>query len=189
MPEDNQTLATIQALGANAWYVLGIMLAIGLPAKQAHVAALAKLSPNTLTQAIAMLTEHRLIVRVNRYAIQATPHARQLVLGTSIIEAPDSPLEEEEEIQPAQIRLIPPPPDPGTSNIEAPDQQSVLAALDAAGIGEPARSQLAALPHITPDYIAAHVAQAERDGGSLGMAIWRMQKKWRAPKQPRARYI
>jgi hypothetical protein len=55
---------------------------------------------------------------------------------------------------------------------------AVKAALDAAGIREPKRSQLAGLEHVTPELIEAHVEQAKRDGLSLGTAIHRIQHNW-----------
>jgi hypothetical protein len=55
---------------------------------------------------------------------------------------------------------------------------SLLAALDAANIKEPKRSELARLAHVTPDLIAAHVEAAKREGFPLGTAIYRIQYDW-----------
>lgn len=61
---------------------------------------------------------------------------------------------------------------------ESAKSGNCLAALDAAGIREPKRSRLAALEHVTPELIAAHVAQAKREGLSLGTAIHRIEFNW-----------
>jgi hypothetical protein len=57
------------------------------------------------------------------------------------------------------------------------DSAAVLAALDAAGIREPKRSQLASLEHVTVELISGHVAVLG-EGGQLGTAIYRIQNNW-----------
>jgi len=47
-----------------------------------------------------------------------------------------------------------------------------------AGIRDPKASELSALPHVTPEYIQAHVAQAQEDGHPLGTAIYRIIHNW-----------
>lgn len=54
----------------------------------------------------------------------------------------------------------------------------MLRALDDAGIAEPKRSHLARLPHITPDYVRAHLDGAT----STGQAIYRMEHAWPMPR-------
>jgi len=54
----------------------------------------------------------------------------------------------------------------------------VLAALDAAGIREPKRSQLAKLKHVTPELINAHVRQCKAEGLNIGTAIHRIEHNW-----------
>lgn len=61
---------------------------------------------------------------------------------------------------------------------ESAKSGNCLAALDAAGIREPKRSKLANLEHVTPELIAAHVAQAKREGLSIGTAIHRIEFNW-----------
>lgn len=56
-----------------------------------------------------------------------------------------------------------------------------LRALDEVGIREPARSELAKLPHVTPDFIRGHVARALEEGGTLGTAIHRIRYNWALP--------
>lgn len=49
------------------------------------------------------------------------------------------------------------------------------------GIREPALSRLAALPHVTPNFINAHVRQVFQEKGNLGTAIHRIENDWLAP--------
>lgn len=58
------------------------------------------------------------------------------------------------------------------------DLIGVVAALDAAGIREPKRSALKKLPHVTPEFIRAHVEQAKREGLPIGTAIHRIEFNW-----------
>lgn len=51
------------------------------------------------------------------------------------------------------------------------------ACLDA-GIRDPKASAIAKLPHTTPEYIAAHIAQAEEEGNTIGTAIYRIESGW-----------
>lgn len=59
----------------------------------------------------------------------------------------------------------------------APDPE-IMDALNAAGIMEPKRSQLAKLQHVTPHLIGAHVKTAP----NLSLAIYRIQNNWPVPK-------
>jgi hypothetical protein len=54
-------------------------------------------------------------------------------------------------------------------------------ALLQAGIFEPAASELARLPYVNPEYIAAHVEAALNLKWGLGTAIYRMRYGWSAP--------
>lgn len=53
--------------------------------------------------------------------------------------------------------------------------QSNLAALKEHGVGEPARSRLAKLPHVTPELIRGHCSATE----NTGQAIYRIEHNWR----------
>ncbi len=71
--------------------------------------------------------------------------------------------------------------------VEADDKEEegfvrALHALFDAGIREPTAGRLARLPHVTPEYIAAHVALANAQGYRLGVAIYRMEHGWPMPK-------
>lgn len=55
---------------------------------------------------------------------------------------------------------------------------AILTALDEAGIREPARSRLAALTHITPELIRAHVENVREERARPGAAIYRIEHNW-----------
>ena len=61
----------------------------------------------------------------------------------------------------------------------------VVAALDAAGIREPKRSQLARLKHVTVELINAHVEKCKAEGLAIGTAIHRIQYNWACEVRPR----
>jgi hypothetical protein len=50
--------------------------------------------------------------------------------------------------------------------------------MKANGIREPALSRLAALEHVTPAFILAHIKQVRSEHGHLGTAIHRIEKGW-----------
>jgi hypothetical protein len=47
-----------------------------------------------------------------------------------------------------------------------------------AGVREPKASQLARLPHATPDFVRAHLEATRAQGHPLGTAIHRIQNDW-----------
>lgn len=61
------------------------------------------------------------------------------------------------------------------------DFQANLVALLTGGIREPKASVLAALEHVTPEYIQAHLQQARRDGNAIGTAVYRIENAWDKP--------
>ncbi len=61
---------------------------------------------------------------------------------------------------------------------ENPQFAANLRALHEAGIREPTAARLARLAHVTPEYITAHVEQANAQGFELGTAIYRIQHAW-----------
>ena len=67
--------------------------------------------------------------------------------------------------------------------MDATPNDPTLQALYDAGIREPAASRLARLPHVTPEYVRTHVEQANAQGFSLGIAIYRIEHGW--PTRPR----
>ena len=79
-----------------------------------------------------------------------------------------------EEGKPEIEGLQPPGSKPGD-----PKFPDVMQALQEAGIHDPALSRLARLPHITPEYVRAHVERARLEGRGLGAAVFRMERGWR----------
>lgn len=67
-------------------------------------------------------------------------------------------------------------------NPEKPDsarcRSDVYAALDAAGIREPKRSELARMKHVDAEFVAGHVAKGAAEGVELGTVIYRIKNDW-----------
>ena len=64
---------------------------------------------------------------------------------------------------------------------EEPDDPNFVATLHSlydAGIREPTAGHLARLPHVNPEYVTAHVEQANAQGFTLGTAIYRIEHAW-----------
>jgi len=62
----------------------------------------------------------------------------------------------------------------GRISLFTPDP-AVTQALRSAGIGEPTRSRLAQLDHVTLEYVKAHVAKARRDHIPTGLLVHRIR--------------
>lgn len=86
--------------------------------------------------------------------------------------------------------------DDGILEHQASDEQTLttnghrnqlLTALLEAGIEEPTASELASLPHVTPEYVRAHAAYARAEGLRVGAAIQRIRLAAPAPPPPRSR--
>lgn len=60
---------------------------------------------------------------------------------------------------------------------ENPQFEANIKALKLCGVGEPSRSRLAGMPHVTPEYITAHAAAAKRDKKNIGMLIHRIRSE------------
>jgi len=60
--------------------------------------------------------------------------------------------------------------------------REAVEALREAGIGEPTRSRLAVLPHVTASYVRAHALLAARDGIRSGLLVHRLRSGDEAPK-------
>ena len=59
-----------------------------------------------------------------------------------------------------------------------PDFEENHKLLRANGVGEPKATQLASMHHVTPKYIAAHLAAIEDTKLSIGTAIYRIEHQW-----------
>ena len=68
---------------------------------------------------------------------------------------------------------------------EQEDRNVVLClyALYDAGICEPTAGRLARLPHVTPEFINAHVELANAQGFTLSIAIYRIEHAWPLPQR------
>ncbi len=73
---------------------------------------------------------------------------------------------------------------PDDPHAEPEDRNFVLClyALLDAGINEPTAGRLARLPHVTPEFIVAHVALANAQGFTLSIAIYRIEHAWPLPR-------
>lgn len=167
------------------------------------------IGPKSITDSLRELQHEQLIARTayRGEAFMATAHARQLILGeTSAVEVsgllhPQEPASypqagsETSTVEVSNLyrrgfdRLVSSsssPPDPEEEKLplplEAPETSAaeVSAVLAEYGIEEPARSQLAALGYVTPDYIDSHCSCVLADGKDIVLAIYRMKNKWDA---------
>ncbi len=62
----------------------------------------------------------------------------------------------------------------------------ILLLLKAAGIGEPTRSRLSKLPHMTPEFVDAHCAQANKDKVPVNLLIHRLRENDPIPEKERS---
>jgi hypothetical protein len=76
---------------------------------------------------------------------------------------------------------------PPASKPGDPRFPEAMTALQEAGIHDPALSRLARLPHVTAEYVRAHVEKARLEGRGLGAAVFRMERHWRVPSDLAAR--
>lgn len=193
---------------------------------QAYLCSSTAYSPEAIARGLQTLHALHFAHQVGRFEWQATPRARQLRLAlqldsvisgvntptttTTTIEGPYSALEdlavaaettpllaESPKLSTVYPQVYPQIyPQAGS----APSaRQALLTILAAAGIGEPTRSRLAALPHVTPAYVTAHAADLRRrgKGGETGLLIHRLLQADPPPPHPtgcgcdacRARYL
>jgi predicted transcriptional regulator len=69
-----------------------------------------------------------------------------------------------------------------SSSSSNPRRRGLLKCMQECGIEEPTASELAALPHVTPSYVRAHVKAVRAKGLGVGAAIVRMRQAVPAPK-------
>jgi len=186
----------LRAIGDRALYTLAFLVLTG-PLTQRRLEALTGYSENTQNKALVQLAELRLAARATpRGAWHAATAAKQLALGELIAEPSKNeayaPLVSTRGHNEEEKHMDPPPPlgQPQASENEAyvhnPSTGPVdnSAALDTAGIFEPARSRLAALPHVNPDYIRAHARQVAQERLPAAVLIYRIEHAWREPPHP-----
>ena len=71
------------------------------------------------------------------------------------------------------------------SDDDNPDFAANLHALLAGGIQQPTAGRLAALAHVNPEYIAAHLQAIKQEDHGLGTAVHRIGHGWAPPEVPR----
>ena len=71
----------------------------------------------------------------------------------------------------------------GNAKLADEDVACNLRALYDAGVRDPIAMRLARLPHVSPDYVAAHVERSLAEGATLGTAIYRIQHAWPVPRR------
>ncbi len=156
-------------------------------------------SPDSITRATQVLLDLGWLVALSPYGPWALAPGRQLplmempsvsaeslpsgsdILGTplsssSIVDDPTPQVTEEETKEQNDPQKTAPPED-----VEDENFVKTVQALYDAGIREPTAGRLARLPHVNPEYVAAHVEQANAQGFQLGTAIYRIEHGWPLP--------
>ena len=198
---NTSTLDLLCMLGDKAVYVLMLMISIGQPVTQRRLEAVTLYSPNTVTKCLAKLNEHRLVSRTHPYGAWAsTQYGQQLRLGetlhneSSIIE--DSPLTttttttlqtEKDKGEVVVVADSSPQFEDSHPQVKPsyPQVGPTYPQLVALGIGHTVALELAALPHVTPDYLTALIADWRSDTPrrrrTAGMLIHRIREADQPP--------
>ena len=189
------TLDLLCMLGATAVYVLMLMVSIGQPVTQNHLEAVTGYSPNTLSKALAKLNAHRVVARTGpRGAWIVTQHGQQLRLGEILsgVEGQSSIIEGQRLTTTTTIQTEK---DKGEVVVVAdsspqfedshpqvkpsyPQVGPTYPQLRAVGVGHTAAVELSNLPHVTPTYLTALIADWCSDTPrrrSKGMLIHRIR--------------
>jgi hypothetical protein len=152
----------------------------------------AQTSPNTITTALQYLCnpENQIAVRVTggwrlASAVQLPLQIKNRAESDSWASSSSSAMEESKDT--FEDPLLPPARNRAerdswqVSAKSREDRQACKAACLNAGIHDPTATQIAALIWVTPNYIRDHVAEVQRHGQEIGLAIWRMKNQWNAP--------
>lgn len=126
-----------------------------------------------VSQALKLLTAYGYLTKVQGgwqlasnvqlplHSVEDTESEKFRLSSSSSIENPStSYLEEEEEVR------------------KNSDFHKNYRTLSGYGIREPACGRLAALPHVNPEFIHAHIRQVQSEKGHLGTAIHRIENNW-----------
>lgn len=143
-------------------------------------------SDSAIAQAARLLTDLGWISALGPRGPWALPSGRQLPL----MQPPDAPLPDSISLPVMQSRTPPVNPEgipvdrePAYEDAEDENFVRTLHALYDAGIGEPTAGRLARLPHVSAEYVARHVEQANAQGFHLGIAIYRIEHAWPLPER------
>lgn len=179
-------VATVRALKGPPLTIFVIMAIVGQALTQRRLSALTGHTPKTTRAAIDLLCELGFATRDHYRAWQLTPNA-QLILPGFPLRLPE--VGENPTSAPTTTTYLPA---PDVKMIDVCSEESVVvvvpeegrdshfsqtrALLRSAGIGEPTRSRLLTLPHITPEYVAAHIRFARKEHTDTALLIFRMQQ-------------
>jgi hypothetical protein len=178
--------------------VLLIMFRLDRPIGPNEIAEILEIDRHTAGKYLKSAVDLGIITRPHYHeGYTLTANGRQLILGVDI--SVDNP-EDTGTIQPQLAGFPPVPPTTTALSLlndsnkhklirqgklkavvvapdwrENPQFKANVRALKAAGIGEPARSKLANLDHVTPEYIKAHIKRIKDEGKGLGLAVHRMR--------------
>jgi hypothetical protein len=171
--------------------VLLLMLRLDRPIGAHELAAILGIDEHTISRYLRMLSGQNLVVRTSYHKGYSLLGGRQLILGTdanvknlhfAAATTSTTLMEESEGDEEAVVEesarnvknLHFGTVDPSRPGKQTPELDTVTRALLEAGIGEPKRSSLARLTHVTPTCIKAWEMQLKKDKGdrySTGLLI------------------
>lgn len=185
------SVGTVRMLNGAPLSVLVALMLDRQPHGVSWLSGVTGYSDKPVMAALEFLLEMGFVTRNGRYAWQLADGVQQLPIMREELPAPV----QEPEPEPVENRRgnIPRPDalDSSSSNLNTLDIKplesrddpenlrvpDVLSELDAAGIGEPKRSRLAVLKHVTPRLVRYHRATCV----NTGQAIYRIEHNWRVP--------
>ncbi len=196
------TVSMVRTLKGCPLAVLMVLLLEQKPVGAGYIERHSGYSDKSVLAALELLADYGLVSRNDRYHWQITAGAAQLPLMPEALPAPETepaePTDEsgtrnnsESEILRVDcssssrsinsIQVVNPP------LLERAEPEklrvAVLAELDAAGIREPKRGKIAAIPGITAELVRYWVEHSE----NIGQAIYRLEHGWRIPAKARER--
>lgn len=152
-------------------------------------------SDKVVLSALQFLDENHFVTRNGRYGWQLAGSVMQLPIAIPLIEEPEpggtrnfsdsekfrlgeipGPLESRSSLDPDLEKELDKNLASSGNDPEKFRVEKILAECDRSGIHEPARSQIARLGHVSPEYIQYHV----RSSQSVGQAIYRIKNGWKA---------
>jgi hypothetical protein len=186
-----QTLTQIRALRGTPLTVLLTLLVAARPVTQRWLCRTTGYSEKTVARALQTLVSLGYLERCDyrhwRLARQRPALVELMPLLANPDEDGESPVSAPTAAAVHAGRVSAPQPAAeaaGPPDGSKPDFDDVCRALGRAGIFEPMRSRLAALPHVTRRYVAAHAARADEEGSSAALLIHRIRSGDPAPPDP-----
>lgn len=195
MEIDPDTIHKIRSLRGVPITIIVVMNMLGGRASEKDIETLTGYTGKTLRKGLNVLKASSLVTRTHRYAGWVlTNGVRELALSVdNFVDNSDN--------NPKRPVKIPAPPTTTAintskdlnNNAEAVEENISL--LKSAGVGEPMRSRIAKLEHVTPELIKAHAAKVKREKKSVGMLIHRLRENdpmpetKRDPEAERRKYV